>query len=355
MTDGLLTSVVGSHAHPGWFVAGIAAAGRGEFGPADLAEMLDDAVDLAIRDQEQAGIDVISDGEMRRAGFFTAEFYAHLTGVRALPPDRRLGAGGHDQQHRFEVLEPIAAPEGLGVVEEYGAARTRTTRPLKVTLPGPYTLSGRLRTGAGEVYATRVAAAEAFVPILQAELRDLRDAGASIIQIDEPSPAIHPDAPADFAAMFNAVVEPVRGHVRLGAHLCFGNFLGRPLAARSYRPILGAMLRFHVDELVLEFANREMAEIELLREIVDAGRDVAAGVVDVKSYHLESADDVATRIDAILATGVPPGRLTLVPDCGFSQTARWATTAKLRALVAGRDLVRGRPASVSQTQEETER
>jgi 5-methyltetrahydropteroyltriglutamate--homocysteine methyltransferase len=351
MTDReLLTSVVGSHAHPGWFVAGIAAAERGELGPADLAEMLDDAVDLAIRDQEEAGIDVISDGEMRRAGFFTAEFYRHLTGVRALPADRLLGAGGHDQQHRFEVLEPIAAPSGLGVVEESVAARTRTTRPLKVTLPGPYTLSGRLRTGPGEVYATRVAAAEAFVEILGAELRSLVDAGATIIQVDEPSPAIHPDAPADFAALFNAAIEPVRGRVRLGAHLCFGNYLGRPLAARLYRPILAAMLGFHVDELVLEFANREMAEVDLLSEITDAGRDVAAGVVDVKNYHLESADEVAARIDAILGAGVPPDRLTLVPDCGFSQTARWATTAKLHALVAGRDLVRGsnRPTPVSQ-------
>jgi 5-methyltetrahydropteroyltriglutamate--homocysteine methyltransferase len=340
MTEGLLTSVVGSHAHPGWFVAGIAAAERGEFGPADLVEMLDDAVDVAIRDQEEAGIDVISDGEMRRAGFFTAEFYRHLTGVRALPPDRRLGAGGHDQQHRFEVLARIAAPGGLGVTAEFVAARARTTRPLKVTLPGPYTLSGRLRTGPGEIYETRVAAAEAFVEILQSELRGLVDAGATIIQIDEPSPAIHPDAPADFAALFNAAIEPVRGRARLGAHLCFGNFLGRPLAARSYRPILDAMLGFHVDEVVLEFANREMAEVELLREITDAGRDVAAGVIDVKNYHLESADEVAARIDAILATGVPPRQLTLVPDCGFSQTARWATTAKLRALVAGRDLVR---------------
>jgi 5-methyltetrahydropteroyltriglutamate--homocysteine methyltransferase len=338
----LLTSVVGSHAHPGWFVSGIAAAERGEFGPADLAEMLDDAVDLAIRDQEAAGIDVISDGEMRRAGFFTAEFYSHLTGVRALPSERRLGAGGHDQQHRFEVLEPIAAPDGLGVVGEFVAARTRTTRPLKVTLPGPYTLSGRLRTGRGEVYPTRVAAAEAFVGILQAELRALADAGATIIQVDEPSPAIHPDAGADFAALFNAAIEPVRGRVRLGAHLCFGNFLGRPLAARSYRPIRDAMLGFGVDELVLEFANREMAEIDLLAELVDAGRDVAAGVIDVKNYHLESADEVAVRIESILAAGVPGDRLALVPDCGFSQTARWATVAKLHALVAGRDLVRGR-------------
>jgi 5-methyltetrahydropteroyltriglutamate--homocysteine methyltransferase len=344
----LLTSVVGSHAHPGWFAFGIDAAELGEFGPADLAEMLDDAVDLAIRDQETAGIDVISDGEMRRAGFFTAEFYRHLSGVEALPPGRRLGIAAHDWQHRFAVREPISAPHGLGVVEEYVAARARTERPLKVTLPGPFTLSGRLTYGPGEVYSSRVAAAEAFVPILQAELSRLADAGATIIQVDEPSAAIHPDAPADFSALFNAAIEPVRGRVRLGAHLCFGNFLGRPLAPRSYRPILAAMLGFAVDELVLEFANREMAEIDVLAQIAAAGRDVAAGVIDVKNSHVETAAEVAARIDQILALGVPPERLSLVPDCGFSQTARYLATAKLRALVAGRDLVRGgRPATPS--------
>ena len=102
------------------------------------------------------------------------------------------------------------------------------------------------------------------------------------------------------------------------------------------------MLGFDVDELVLEFANREMAEVEILGEIATAGRDVAAGVVDVKNYYIETPEDVAERIDAILGAGMPAERLTLVPDCGFSQTARWATLAKLRALVAGRDLVRGR-------------
>jgi len=341
-TDGLRTSVVGSHARPSWFVSGIAAAERGEFGPVDLAEMLDDAVDLALRDQEDAGIDLVSDGEMRRAGFFTAEFYRHVTGVRPLPSDRLLGAGGHDQQHRFEVLEPIEAPDGLGVIDEYRYASRRATRPLKVTLPGPYTLSGRLRTGPGEVYRERDAAAAAFVPILRSELVGLVEAGATHIQIDDPSPAIHPDAPSDFAALFNAAVEPIAGKVRLGAHLCFGNYLGRPLARRTYRPVLDAMLGFRVDELVLEFANREMAEVEILGEIAGAGRDVAAGVVDVKNYHLESADEVAERADAVLAAGVPAARLTLVPDCGFSQTARWATLTKLRALAAGRDLVLGR-------------
>jgi 5-methyltetrahydropteroyltriglutamate--homocysteine methyltransferase len=341
MTDVIRTSVVGSHARPSWFVAGLEAAERGEFGPSDLAEMLDDAVDLAIRDQEEAGIDIVTDGEMRRAGFFTAEFYRHLSGVRPLPPDRRLGAGGHDQQHRFEVVEPIGAPEGLGVVAEYRSAVARARRPLKVTLPGPYTLSGRLRTGPGEVYGNRNDAAEAFVPILRAELERLVDAGASFIQIDEPSPAIHPEAPADFSALFNASVEPIVGRARIGAHLCFGNYLGRPLARRTYRPVLRAMLDFRVDELVLEFANREMAEVGILADITAAGRDVGAGVIDVKNYYLETAADVAERIEAVLAAGVPADRLTLVPDCGFSQTARWATRAKLRALVAGRDLVLG--------------
>jgi 5-methyltetrahydropteroyltriglutamate--homocysteine methyltransferase len=348
---GLLTSVVGSHARPSWFVAGLEAAQRGEFGPADLREMLDDGVDLALRDQEEAGIEVVTDGEMRRAGFFTAEFYHHLTGVRALPSDRLLGAGGHDQQHRFEVIEPIAAPDGLGVVAEFEFAASRTSRPLKVTLPGPYTLSGRLRTGVGEVYPDRVAAAEAFVPILRAEILALVEAGARIVQVDELSAAIHPDAPADFAELFNAAIEPAAGRARLGAHLCFGNYLGRPLAKRTYRPILGAMLRFTVDELVLEFANRELSELELLTEITTAGRDVAAGVVDVKNYYLETADDVAERIERVLECGVPAERLSFVPDCGFSQTARWATLAKLKALVAGRDLVLGSRATSTDEEE----
>ncbi len=338
-TQGPLTSVVGSYARPSWMVAGLAAAERGEFGPADLSEMLDDAVDLALRDQEDAGIDIVTDGEMRRAGFFTAEFYRHVDGLRALPPDRRLGAAGHDQQHRFEVLDPISAPAGLGVVAEFEYARRRTGRPLKVTLPGPFTLAGRLTTGS--VYRDRAAAAEAFVPILNAELRQLEAAGARFIQVDEPSPAIHPDAPADFAGLFNAAVEGIS--TRLAVHLCFGNYVGRPLARRSYRPVLDQLQRFRADQLVLEFANREFAELEICGTLA-AQRDLAIGVVDVKSYYIERPDDVAERIEQVLRY-VPAERLTVVPDCGFSQTARWASRAKLLALGAGTRLVNGRPSA----------
>jgi 5-methyltetrahydropteroyltriglutamate--homocysteine methyltransferase len=342
LTEGLLTSVVGSHAHPGWFDHALAAAERGEFARADLAELLDDGVRLAIAEQEQAGIDIVTDGEMRRAGFFTAEFYGHLSGIYPLPRERRLGTGAHDALPRYAIDDEIRAPDGLGVVGEYLAARDLTTRPFKVTLPGPYTLSGRLVAGEGTPYRDREAVAWAFVGILRDEIARLVGQGATFIQLDEPSAAIHPDAGADFARLLNEAIAPARGRARLGAHLCFGNFLGRPLAPRTYRPILDAMLAFEVDELVLEFANREMSEVAILAEITGAGRDVAAGVIDVKNSHVETADEVAARIDAVLAAGVPPERLTLVPDCGFSQTARHLALGKLHALVAGRDLVRGR-------------
>ncbi len=336
----LPTSVVGSYAWPSWLVCGIEAARRGEFGPVDLREMLDDAVDMALRDQEDAGIDLVSDGEMRRAGFFTAEFYSHLTGLRALAPDRRLGAAGHDQQHRFEVLGPISAPHGLGVVEEYTYARGRTSRPLKVTLPGPFTLAGRLMRG--DVYPTRLDAARAFVPLINRELRALVDAGADFIQIDEPSPAIHPEGAGEaveFVTLFNAAVAGTAAPgVRLAAHLCFGNYAGRPLGKRVYAPVVEQMLRFDVDQLVLEFANREMTELRVLAEVA-AVKELAIGVVDVKSYYIETPQDVAERIERVLEV-VPAERLSLVPDCGFSQTARWASRAKLRALVAGTAIVR---------------
>ena len=330
----LPTSVIGSHSWPSWLSSGIEAARRGEFGPADLEEMLDDAVDTALRDQVDAGVDVVTDGEMRRSGFFTAEFYSHLTGVRPVEPNRRWGPSGHDQQHRFEVVEPIAAPDGLGVVQEFLYARRRTDRPLKTTLPGPFTLSGRLI--GGSVYGSRLEMAWAFVPIINAELRRLVQAGAQFIQIDDPSPAIHPDMAAEFPALFNAAVEGI--DVRLGAHLCFGNYAGRPLGKRVYEPVLDQMMELRVDQLALEYANRELTELPLLREIA-AHREVAAGLVDVKNYYLETAEDVAERIRKVLEY-VPAERLSIVPDCGFSQTARWAARAKLRAMVEGARAVR---------------
>jgi 5-methyltetrahydropteroyltriglutamate--homocysteine methyltransferase len=330
----LATSVIGSYSWPAWLSLGLQAAQEGRLGPDDLGEMLDDAVDTALRDQEDAGIDELSDGEMRRSGFFTAEFYSHLTGVEPVAPRRRWGPSGHDQQHQFRVTGPIAAPNGLGVVQEYRYAWSRTTKPLKVTIPGPFTLSGRLI--GGEVYPTRLEAAWAFVPIVNAELRAVVAAGAETIQIDDPSPAIHPDMADAFPALFNAAIDGV--DARIGAHLCFGNYAGRPLGKREYAPVVEHMLALRVEQLALEVANRELTELEVIGEVARE-RDVAVGVIDVKNYYIETAADVAKRIRKVLQY-VPAERLTIVPDCGFSQTARWAAKAKMRAMVEGTRIVR---------------
>ena len=333
----LPTSVVGSYAWPSWLHSGLAAANRGEYGPVDIEEMLNDAVDMAIRDQEDAGIDLISDGEMRRAGFFTAAFYGRLTGLEPLEPARKVGVAGHDQQHRFKVTERITAPHGFGVVDEFLYARRRATRPLKCLIPGPFTLAGRLSYGPGEIYKNREEAAWDFVPLVNKEVKALVEAGAEFVQLDEPSSAIHPDAEAPFSQLFNAALEGVSG-IKLAAHLCFGNYVGRPLSKRTYMPIFDEMMAFNVDQLLLEFANREMAEVELLADIAQE-KEVAVGVVDVKSYYIETAEDVAERIRKVL-TVVPAEKLTLIPDCGFSETARWASRAKLHALTGGAAIVR---------------
>ncbi|NPV68365.1 MAG: methionine synthase [Anaerolineae bacterium] len=337
MTTPILpTSVIGSYAWPAWLHTALDAARRGEYGPDDLRETQDDAVDMAVRDQEDAGVDIITDGEMRRVGFFTAEFYGHMTGLRELPPRRKVGVVGHDQRESYEAVEPIAAPEGLGLLEEFAYVRTRTTHPIKMPCPGPFTLAGRIKPGA--IYHDRVDVAYALAEIINRELRALVQAGVTFIQLDEPSYAVHAQAgsPAEFVRLFNQTVAGVEA--RIGLHLCFGNYVGRPVAKRTYRPLFPHILEVHADELALEFANRELAEINLWREF-PSDKTLAAGLVDVKNYYVETPEDVAERIRRALEV-VPPEKLTITPDCGFSQTARWAARAKLKAMVEGTRIIR---------------
>ena len=332
----LTTSVIGSYAWPSWFITAVEAIKRGEYGPKDIEETLNDAVDLALRDQEDAGVDVISDGEMRRLGFFTADFYGRLTGLAERAPERRLGPGGHDQRERFDAVEPFAAPDGLGLVDEYRYVRTRTDRPLKMPCPGPYTLAGRIMPG--PLYTDRMAVSHRFAEIINAELRALVEAGVEFIQLDEPSYAVRKHSPKAFVDLFNEAVEGVEA--RIGLHLCFGNYIGRPVAHRTYAPLFPHILDIEAGEIHMEFANREMAEVELAQQVVEAGKTVAAGLIDVKNYFVETPEIVADRIRTVLAH-VPAGRLVVAPDCGLSQTARWAARAKLKAMVDGAKIVRG--------------
>jgi 5-methyltetrahydropteroyltriglutamate--homocysteine methyltransferase len=299
-----------------------------------MIEAQNDAVDTAIRDQEDAGVDIITDGEMRRVGFFTAEFYGHMTGVESVAQTRKAGVAGHDQREKYEAVAPLGAPDGLGLLPEYDYLRTRTTRPIKMPIPGPFTLAGRIQPG--KIYKDRMDVAYALAELVNTELKNLVAAGVTFIQLDEPSYAVHSTTPEEFVTLFNRTVEGV--DAKIGVHLCFGNFVGRPVAKRTYRPLFPYILDMKAGQFALEFANREMAEIGIWQEFANE-KELAAGLVDVKNYYVETPEDVAERIRQTLQY-IPAEKLTITPDCGFSQTARWAARAKLKAMVAGTEIVR---------------
>jgi 5-methyltetrahydropteroyltriglutamate--homocysteine methyltransferase len=226
------------------------------------------------------------------------------------------------------------------VVEEF--KRLRRLAPagpaLKASVPGPYTLSGRLLPN--KVYADRFAVTDALLPIVQKELADLLAAGCCEITIDEPSMSCyaHLEKPGRFVEIFNRTVAPVVGKCRLSTHLCFGNYKGRAVGPRQYRPMFPAFLDFTLDEIHLEMASREFAELEIIGEI-SRRHDVAVGVIDVKSYYLETPEDVAARVRRCLKFA-SADRLSFAPDCGLSQTARWAARQKLKNMVEGVTIVR---------------
>jgi 5-methyltetrahydropteroyltriglutamate--homocysteine methyltransferase len=138
--------------------------------------------------------------------------------------------------------------------------------------------------------------------------------------------------------IFNRTVEPVVGKCRLSTHLCFGNYKGRAVGPRKYAPMFPAFLDMAVDEIHVEMASREFAEIEVIGQIAKR-RDVAVGIIDVKSYYIETPQDVADRVRLCLKHA-PADKLSFAPDCGLSQTARWAARQKLKNMVEGVRMVR---------------
>jgi 5-methyltetrahydropteroyltriglutamate--homocysteine methyltransferase len=332
------TTVIGSYPFPGWLE--FAAASPDAFGPDDREELARDAVAVAIADQVRSGLDVITDGEQGRYDF-NLSFYAFLDGLELEDePRRRFGPPAHDQRGRHRIVGELRASRGLGVVAEF--QRLRELAPpgprLKAAVPGAYTLAGRIEPNTD--YPDRYAVTEALVPIVRDELVRLVDAGCEVVTVDEPSMSCYAyrEDTARLVDVFNRTVEPIVGRCALGTHLCFGNYKGRAVGRRRYAPMFPAFLGLAADELHVEMASREFAELELI-EAIAAVKDVAVGVVDVKSYYVERPADVEERVRACLRH-VPPERLAVAPDCGLSQTARWAAFAKLRNMVEGARRVR---------------
>ena len=343
----LRATVIGSYPFPSWLE--FACQHLDQFGPADREELIEDAVAAAVRDQLDAGLDVITDGEQTRLDF-NLSFYGFLEGIELeSAPARRFGPPAHDQRGKHKVVGELRAPRGLGTVVDFRRlqrvagsllqSQDPKLRPaLKASVPGPYTLSGRLLPSSQ--YPDRYALTEALLPIVRAELEALVQAGCREITVDEPSMSCyaHREDPKKFVDIFNRTVEPVTGKCHLSTHLCFGNFKARAVGPRRYAPMFPAFLELNVDEIHIEMASREFAELEVIAEIAKK-KDAAVGIIDVKNYYIETPEDVANRVRACLKHA-PAERLSFAPDCGLSQTARWAARQKLNNLVEGVRIVR---------------
>lgn len=336
----LPTAGVGSYAIPGWMFPIRRAIAAGDLGPADIDEAFADATLAVVADQISAGLDIISDGELRRQRF-VYEMYDRLQGLQRQGRQRKLGVPGYDMAPRFSAVAPVRAEGGLGLVDELTALRKIVPeKVVKIAFPGPLTFAQNIDPspyyGKGANAEDRLL--EDLCTLVRAEITALRAAGALIIQLDEPgfpNPPFNRPIP-DGAATINAAMGDASSEVAV--HVCFGNNASRPFVRRDMGRLMSGLSTLTCAELALEFANREMADCELLGDLSSRFR-IAAGVIDVKNFHVESAEEVAQRIERVLEH-MPAEKLTVTADCGFSAIPRWLARAKIEAMVAGAKAVR---------------
>ncbi len=331
----LPVKVMGSHGTPGWIWAFRDAVADGKAGPDDLEEAMTDAAKVAIMDMTEAGADIISDGEMFRADF-TWNFHEHVLGLEPQPFDRRYGYPGPDQLDAFRCVAPLEVPRGYGLKREVAFLKSRTEKHFMIGLQSPATQAFRIDPGG--VYKNKGEVAWALVPFYNSEIKEAVAAGAKHVQFDEPAFWTMPGGYEEWVDLYNACFDGVE-NATIEVHLCFGNYRGRPATAdRRYAPLAPYYDRLKADVINMEFANRGMNESDLWTEY-GGSRILTAGVIDVKGRSLEPAEVVADRIRNLLEH-VPPEKLWLAPDCGFSQTARWLAVEKLKSLVQAAAIVR---------------
>jgi 5-methyltetrahydropteroyltriglutamate--homocysteine methyltransferase len=330
----LPSTVVGSHGKGSWWYAGVREHEKGVWGEGDLSEMLDDAADTAIRDMTKAGLDVITDGEVRRLDGYVDSYYRIIRNIQPIEIKRKDGPWGYDQQTRYVATGKIDVPEGgLGIIDEFKYTMANTDKPLKATCAGPLTFGSRIHPG--DHYKDTVDVAERFCEVINAELKGLVAAGAEFIQLDEPARGNL--SGQEMARLFNKATEGV--NAKLAFHICFGNRFGRGRFERVYSNYFPGALEANAHQFVLEFASREFSEIEKLPEWFSNDRELGAGLIDVKNFYTDTPEDVAKRIHKTL-TYIKPEKVWVNPDCGFGWSPRYMCNQKIGALAAGAALAR---------------
>lgn len=339
MPDKLLsTTVIGSYPQPGWLVdhellkekvvPRVRAHDIWRVAEPNLEEAQNDATLLAIRDQERAGIDVITDGEMRRESY-SNRFATSLEGIDIEDPFIREIRG-------YKIPMPrIVAPlrrTGPVEVEDLQFLKRNTDRLAKITLPGPFTLS---KQASDDYYHDEEAVAMAYAEIVNAEARDLEAAGADVIQLDEPWLREDPDGANRYGvAAINRALEGLK--VTTGIHLCFGyGFIVSPDKPKAYA-FLSQLADCEVNQISIEAAQPHL-DLAVLEDL--SNKAIVLGVIDLSTNEVESAATLAERIRCALPH-VAPERLVAAPDCGMKYLTRDAAFGKLKALVEAAAQVR---------------
>jgi 5-methyltetrahydropteroyltriglutamate--homocysteine methyltransferase len=329
----LATSVVGSYSVPEWLERLKTDYYQRRISGAYLQEIHEVAIKAALKDQEKAGVDVVSDGELRRDNDVDY-FLARMPGVE-IP---HLAKTFYYDYYEAVVPRPLPihdAGPGLGLVDDLRFTLDYADRPVKFSLTGPFSLSRRVRN---EAYSDPADLVLAIARILNREALALAEAGAAIVQLDEPFLAGYPEQVGLAVQAINTVYEGVNGPTK-AVHVCYGNRYSRPVWEGNYDFLFPAILDAQIDQLVLEFARKGYDDLELFRRYPSTPFVLGLGVIDVKSLQLESPELVAQRVRKALQV-LPVERLTVNPDCGLRHVPPDIALAKLQAMSQGTDLVR---------------
>ncbi len=332
------TSLVGSFAQPDWLIDRQRLAGRfpprvrarelWRPAPDHLAEAQDDATVVAIRAQERAGLDIITDGEIRRESY-SNHFATALAGVDIDNPGEALDRSGHPNPVP-RVVEPISRPAPVQVTDTQ-FLRANTDRVIKVTVPGPFTMSQQAQN---DYYDDTESLAMAYAEVCNAEVKDLFAAGADIVQLDEPYLQARPDAARSFGlTAVNRALAGVEGTTAV--HLCFGYAAiihDRP----SGYSFLAELAECTCDQVSIETAQSGL-DPAILASLGD--KVVILGVLDLADHTVETPAVVAQRVRRALDV-VAPERIVLAPDCGMKYLPRDSAYGKLRAMTQAAELLR---------------
>jgi 5-methyltetrahydropteroyltriglutamate--homocysteine methyltransferase len=334
----LPTALVGSYAQPDWLIDRARLAGRfpprvrakelWRVEPALLAQAQDDATELAIRAQERAGLDLLTDGEIRRESY-SNHFATALEGVDVDNPGSALDRSGHPNPVP-RIVGPIHRPHPVQV-RDMEFLRAQTDRPVKMTVPGPFTMSQQAQN---DHYPDVESAAMDYAAAVNAEIRDLFAAGAEVVQVDEPYLQARPDAARAYGlAALNRALDGVTGTTAV--HLCFGYaaIIHERPSGYSFLPELAGC---PVDQISIETAQSGL-DLGVLAEL--AGKTIILGVVDLSTPQVETAEMVAARVRRAYAY-LPANRLVIAPDCGMKYLPRAAAEGKMRSMAAAAALLR---------------